>query len=253
MSALVGSTAPPAAAEGWAAKTKPTVPIAAWREISAGGTASLNGWLVYSSSTFAPFGDLVSDGFRVRLGSGYGRYRYTMALPAHGDCRYGNGRNTEIRGRTSFADMLAGYQLSFGQLTVKGYAGFASDAQDLSTGDICNASQGMDYGAKGVIEGWLKITPKAWAALDGSYTAAHSGYAAKLRIGYRLMPDLSIGIEESATGNVAGIQASSGVFARYEWSWGEASVSGGIASEHADFRDLSRERVWGAINMSVRY
>ena len=59
------------------------------------------------------------------------------------------------------------------------------------------------YGAKGVIEGWLNITPKAWAALDGSYTAAHSGYAAKLRIGYRFMPDLSIGFEESATGNVA--------------------------------------------------
>jgi Cellulose biosynthesis protein BcsS len=242
-----------ALADGWDATVEPPVPVAAWREISAGTAASMNSWVAYSSSTFAPFGDLATDGFRVRLGSGYGRYHYTTALPAHGDCRYGNGRSTEIRGRTSFSDILAGYQLSAGQLTVKAYAGLASDSQDLSTRDLCNASQGLDYGAKAVVEGWLNITPTIWAALDGSWTAAHAGYAAKLRVGYRILDDLSIGLEESATGNVAGQQLNSGAFVRYEWSWGEASVTGGVSSDHADFRDVSRDRVWGAINMSFRY
>ena len=167
-----------AVAQGWEATVEPPAPVSAWREISTGATASINGWAAYSSSTFAPFGDLATDGFRVRLGSGYGRYHYTTALPTHGDCRYGNGRSTEVRGRTSFSDILAGYQLSAGQLTVKAYAGLASDSQDLSTRDVCNASQGLDYGPKAVIEGWLNITPKVWAAVDGSWTAAHAGYAA---------------------------------------------------------------------------
>lgn len=242
-----------AVAQGWEATVEPPAPVSAWREISTGATASINGWAAYSSSSFAPFGDLATDGFRVRLGSGYGRYHYTTALPTHGDCRYGNGRSTEVRGRTSFSDILAGYQLSAGQLTVKAYAGLASDSQDLSTRDVCNASQGLDYGPKAVIEGWLNITPKVWAAVDGSWTAAHAGYAAKLRLGYRLLDDLSIGLEESATGNVAGKQLNSGVFARYEWSWGEASIAGGISGDRADFRDVSRERAWGTINLSFRY
>ncbi len=242
-----------AVAEGWDAAIEPPTPIAAWREVSAGASASLNSWVAYSSSTFAPFGDLATDGFRVRLGSGYGRYHYATALPTHGDCRYGDGRASRIQGRTSFSDILAGYQHTFGPLTVKGFAGVATDAQDLNMRDICNASQGLDYGAKGVFESWLNITPKAWAALDGGWTAAHSGYAAKLRIGYRIIGDLSVGIEGSASGNVAGKQTSSGVFARYEWSWGEAALSGGISGEHADFRDVSRERLWGSLNISVRY
>ncbi len=251
--ALGGIITTSATAEGWDATVEPAAPVAAWREVSVGGMATLNGWAAYSGSTFAPFGDLASDGFRFRMSSGYGRYHYTTALPAQGDCRYGNGRSTQIQGRTTFADILAGYQTSMGSLTIKAFAGAASDAQELSVLDICNASQGRAYGAKAVIETWLNITPRAWAALDGSWTGAHASYTGKLRVGYRIIDNLSLGLEESVAGNVAGRQLNSGIFARYEWSWGEASVSGGVSSETADFRDIGRERMWAAVNVAVKY
>jgi Cellulose biosynthesis protein BcsS len=224
-----------------------------WREIAVGGFFSARSWQLHTSTTFAPFGTLATDGFRFRMGSGYGRYSYTTAPPAQNDCRYGNGRNATIRGRVSFADILAGYQLTYGRLTVKAFGGVAMDTQELSPFDRCNANSGRDTGFKAVVETWLEITPKIYASLDGNWTQAHEAYSARLRLGYRLWPNLSIGLEETAVGNIAGDQTRSGVFARYEWGGGEVAASAGFSGERFDYRDTSRDRAWGALNIMLRY
>ncbi len=252
---LLVAIAAPACAEGWNAAIEPAAPVAAWREISGGGTATHDSWALYSSSTFAPFGDLASDGFRARIGSGYGQYRYTIPSRFYYTCPKPAliCAAVPVKGRVTFGDILAGYQLSIGQLTIKGFAGVASDNQMLSVHDSFNLGEGSEIGFKGVVETWLNITPKIWASLDGSWTAAHQGYATRLRLGYRILEGVSLGLEESVSGNVAGQRLGSGAFVRYEWSWGEAALSGGLSAEHADTRDVSRDRPWGALSVSVRY
>ena len=244
-----------ASAEGWDATVEPPTPVLAWREISGGGIASLNGWSLYSGSTFAPFGDLASDGFRMRISSGYGHYHYTKPARFYYTCP----KPTlvcpadRVMGRVTFGDILAGYQFSTGPLTVKAFAGFATDTQTLSRPDSFNESAGAATGFRGVIEAWANISAKSWAAFDGSWTSAHDGYAAKVRLGYRLVDSVSVGLQEEVAGNIAGRRYNSGAFVRYEWSWGEAAASGGIATETGDFRNVSRDQLWSSVNVSVRY
>jgi hypothetical protein len=233
----------------------PSTTAAPWRETSAGVTASPKSWAAYSSATIAPFGSLDTDGARIRLGSGYGQYRYDTLPAANGDCRYGygDGRTATITGRVTFADILAGYQLSYGGATIKAFAGLAMDQQDLAPIDICNRASGRQGGFKGVIESWTNLTPSIWVAADASWAQAHETYALRLRLGYRLHADLSIGLEEAAVGNVAGDETRSGLFARYDWAGGEVSLAGGVSGEHFDYREMSKDQAWAAANVMLRF
>jgi Cellulose biosynthesis protein BcsS len=224
-----------------------------WREVAVGAIATPHSWVAYSSMTIAPFGALDVDGFRLRLGSGYGKYTYDTLPPAQNDCRYGNGRTAKIEGRVTFVDILAGYQLSYGRLTAKAFAGWATDEQSLRPGDICNASSGRESGFKTVVETWTNITPRIWLSLDGSWAQAHRAYSAQARLGYRLTPELSIGIEGTALGNIAGEQLRPGLFARYHWSWGEATLSGGVSGERFSLQSPSKDDAWGSLNVMIRY
>ncbi len=52
-----------------------------WREIYSGVDAARDQWLAYSGMTIAPWGrDIYTDGWRFRLGGGYGRYGYDALL-----------------------------------------------------------------------------------------------------------------------------------------------------------------------------
>ncbi|MES1179865.1 MAG: cellulose biosynthesis protein BcsS, partial [Hyphomicrobium sp.] len=48
-----------------------------WREIYGGVDAARDQWLSYSGMTMAPWSrGIYSDGWRIRLGGGYGQYGY---------------------------------------------------------------------------------------------------------------------------------------------------------------------------------
>jgi Cellulose biosynthesis protein BcsS len=254
LSALGGAAGMSRAEEAPAA-AGPAPAVSPWREVAVGAIAMPHSWVAYSSATIAPFGALDLDGLRLRLGSGYGKYTYETLPPTHDDCRYGkgDGKNSAIHGRVSFVDILAGYQVSYGRLTAKGFAGWAMDEQSLSPRDICNASSGRESGFKAVVETWTNITPKIWLSLDGSWAQAHRAYSAQARLGYRLMPELSIGIEGTALGNVAGEQLRPGLFARYHWAWGEATLSGGVGGERFSLQSPSKDDAWGSLNVMIRY
>lgn len=242
-------------ADEWSTTVEPAAPDLPWREISVGGTFTPNSWMLYSNSTFAPFGGLDSDGARVRLGSGYGKYKYTVPERFYYTCPKPSliCPAVPIRARVSFGDVLAGYQMSYGRFTAKAFAGVAIDTQALAPSDPNNAGAGRASGFKAVIETWTNITPTIWASVDGSWTGAHEGQSIQARLGYRLLPGLSIGIEEGKVSNVAGHQFRSGLFARYEWAGGEASLSGGVNGQRLDYPDTSRDRTWAAISVMFRY
>jgi hypothetical protein len=106
---------------------------------------------------------------------------------------------------------------------------------------------GTALGPKALVETWWTITDKTWASLDLGVALPHLhmaegadpdriDYAGRIRLGWRLWPELSVGFEGGAGGPLAptlqttwqdGVARAGGFF-RYEWASGEVSVSGGV-------------------------
>ena len=213
-----------------------------WREVWAGADVSSNVWLTYTGATVAPFGGIHDNGLRLRAVTGYGQYSYSGAAPSY----------KTFDATTAFADVLVGYLYRYNSLTMKGFAGVSFIGHDVAPFDAENISIGDEWGVKGVLEFWYNSGPKAWTSLDLAYTTAHNTGSVRMRSGYRIWPQLSLGVE--AGFNIDG-QAQcklrlptqdecllnagdtgvlslldfgrTGLFARYEWTGGEVSVSAG--------------------------
>jgi len=180
-------------------------------------------WSLYAGGTYAPFGSVREDGFRVRAVTGYGAYRY--ASPRW------TGTGTQIfqfHGTTAFADLLAGYHKQLGPLTIKILGGLTVGDQNV---DDPESIAGTEVGAKAVLETWWNVTDRVWTSVDLSWSTVHDIYGARARLGWRLWPALSIGIEGGATGSWDYDTARIGSFVRYEWATGEASLSGGFSGD----------------------
>jgi hypothetical protein len=188
-------------------------------EVWVGAEVARRAWSVYSGLTWAPLGSISADGLRFRASGGSGAYRYDGSI---------GGVPTSIYGTPAFADLLVGYQMGFGALTLKAFVGASFDAHELEPYDKANALAGSSTGVKGALEGWLNVTPEAWAAVDLAATTAHSNYSTRLRLGYRVLQGLSLGVEAGAFGHVEGNFGRVGALVRYDWAGGEISVSGGV-------------------------
>jgi hypothetical protein len=179
-------------------------------------------WSVYAGATWAPFGSVREDGFRLRGVSGYGRYD---------------------TGTAAFGDVLVGYHKQLGPLTIKVFGGLTVLSYAPDPGEPWPALAGNEFGAKGVLEAWWNITDQAWASLDLSWASTHMDYGSRVRLGWRLWPELSAGLEGGSGGTAEPAlehdTARIGAFLRYEWATGEVSVSGGWAAD-----GTWRERQW---------
>jgi hypothetical protein len=191
-----------------------------WREVWAGVDASSHVWLAYSGATVAPYSDMFSNGLRLRAAAGYGEYTYTGER---------NAQEQSFSARTGFVDALVGYLERFGPLTAKAFVGVAAVEHDVTPFDPQNPVQGRAYGPKGVVELWLNMGDSAWSSLDAAWTSAHETYAGRLRSGYRLFDDVSVGLEARVDGNELDKEARGGMFVRYAWHGGEISLAGGVA------------------------
>jgi hypothetical protein len=213
------------------------------REVSAGADVTGHDWSAYSSFTSTFGGDIRSDGWRWRFTSGYGQYSYTSS-------RWTG--TTVVRvpfdGTVVFADALLGYQKSYRFLTAKLFLGVSALDHTITPFDIENTVQGTQWGAKAVLETWWTITHRSFAQLDVSYATAFQSYAGRARLGYRLWPALSAGVEAGIAGNEAYDAGRGGAFLRYEWPAGEVSVSAGAAGDRA-----SISGGYGTLNMAVRF
>jgi hypothetical protein len=195
-------------------------------ELSVGAQAFREAWALYTGVTAAPLGTLHAEGLRVRAVGGYGAYAYSGRRAA------GTGsRLVEFKGEVAFADLLAGYQKQVGTLTVKGFAGLMASGRRISPDDPETAVRGRGLGARLVLETWWTISERTWAAVDVSWGTLHTSYAGRGRLGWRMTPTLSIGLEAGAAGNVECDIARAGGFLRYEGAAGEVSASAGWSND----------------------
>jgi hypothetical protein len=195
-------------------------PEPGWREFWTGADASSHVWLIYSGATVSPFSNIFNDGLRLRIAGGYGGYSYV------GERR---GQLQVFRAETAFAEALVGYLKRFGPLTAKGFIGVAAIEHDVAPFDPENPVQGQEFGPKLVSEFWINMGSSSWSSIDLSWTSAHQTAAARLRSGYRVWADASLGIEAGLNANDLGEDARAGLFARYAWNGGEFSLAGGFS------------------------
>ena len=178
---------------------------------------------------------------RLRIVGGYGQYTYFSHSIAH------NFRRTTFDANTNFADALVGYLKRMGPLTAKAFVGASAINHVVRPYDLQNRAQGFEVGVKGVIELWLNIGDNTYSSLNLAWSQAHNTRSARTRVGYRIWPKLSFGIEGginiddqgeykiteevSSYRNSAFDYARGGMFARYEWDGGEIAVSGGLVGD----------------------
>ncbi len=195
-------------------------------EMGAGAQTFSRAWSLYTDVTAAPFAGLDQDGLRVRAVGGYGAYGYSGRRPL------GVGSQiVDFKGASAFADLLGGYQKQLGPLTLKGFAGLMVTEHRLTPDDPETAVHGQGFGAKLALEAWWTLSERAWWSADVSWGTLYDSYSARGRLGWRLLPALSAGLETGAFGNVECDVARAGGFVRYEWATGEVSASTGWSND----------------------
>lgn len=235
-----------------------------WRQVWSGVDVHSNGWLIYGGSTVAPFTDIYTDGPRLRATTGYGGYgwegkrdpNYPDAPPPKGDAS------------TNYTDALVGYYKQWGPATIKVFAGMAKIEHNLGSitcqtadGKTCNPKtiakvrddliNGMDWGPKASFEIWLNMGTDAYASFDANYTTAFDTYSSHLRLGYRVLPTVSGGIEAAINGNAKNQDYRGGLFVRYEWLSGEVALAGGFLS--SDLGNVLDQSFYGTFNYAMHF
>lgn len=195
----------------WAAAAEPAARaggepphLEAW----SGGEAFHDLRSVYGGASWAPFGSVQEDGFRLRAVLGYADYR---------------------QGTVAFGDLLAGWHKQLGPVTLKVLGGMT--VADHHPVDPMSSLEGTDIGAKGIVEAWWAISDPLWACADLSFGSLQWDHSARLRLGWRLWPELSAGIESGSSGTWGHDIGRAGGFLRYEWASGEVSISAGASFE----------------------
>jgi hypothetical protein len=227
-------------------------------EAWAGVDAANAGWSVYGGVTAAPFSDVRSDGFRVRSSAGHSRYSYGRAYfdPFRRQLVW-----AKFDGRATSTDVLLGYQQSFGPVIVKLFAGLASEQHTILPGknttlafDADNTVQGDKIGAKLVLETWTRLGDWGFVQADMNWSQPFDTYGGRLRLGYRLDPNWSAGLEAAAharpldQGRPLNLGARTGAFLRFEWTNGEVSLSSGVDGNRDEV-----DGIYGSLNATFRF
>lgn len=225
---------------------EPEGPLPRHFEIFTGADVARTVWLTYGGTTLAPFSDIHEPGLRLRFSGGYGEYVYTSrtANPPFKDQEY--------RASTIYFDALVGYLFRLDPMTIKVFAGVNTIDHQIRPRDNINIVQGPDIGAKGVVELWLNMGSDAWGSLDLSWSQAHNTRSARARLGYRVLPHVSLGLEAAINvdaqaaykmtrelvthRSTAFDYARVGAFARADWHGGEISASAGLLGDFTEQR-----------------
>jgi hypothetical protein len=203
-----------------------------WFEVSAGADGSGSSWSSYSSATAALFSDIRENGYRLRIGGGYGHYRYTRPVFDPASRRH---LWTEFFGEQTWGDVLIGYQWAIGSTSIKAFVGMTEEDHNLSPGpasllafDDENAIQGTRRGTKIVLETWTRLADWGFLQVDANWSEPFAAYGGRVRLGHFLVDGWSTGVEGGAFGNLNYDGGRAGVFGRYAWGSGEISLSAGF-------------------------
>jgi hypothetical protein len=201
-------------------------PPAVHSELWAGADATRSYWSVWSGMTYAPFDEITKPGLRFRAVAGGGMYRYQSHMLAGG-----RPRPVTFQAASQLLEGLVGYHAAFGPLTLKSFAGIAVEEHLLSPADPLRSLAGRRTGLKLALEGWLSLGPAWWASLDGAWASVHDRASSRARIGWRLVDDLSLGLEAGLQADSSQAAVRAGGLVRYAWPGGEAWLAGGMVRE----------------------
>lgn len=173
------------------------------------------------------FGNLYAPGWRVRAVGAYGRYHYDGALFDGSDYV-----GTTFDGQVGFASAQVGYQFRPGAVIVKLVAGIEAEDQHIEPRDPNNSVQGTEVGLRLVAETWYDISSRWFLSADASYGTAFQEYYSLARVGFRVRPKLSLGVEGGALGNEEYDAGRGGGFVRVNFRELEATLSGGFTGDY---------------------
>jgi hypothetical protein len=172
---------------------------------------------------------LYQPGFRLRAVGAYGRYPYDGTLP---------GDDGEVPvtfdGEDAFLSTLLGYQFRPGRLIVKLFAGIEAEDQHIVPHDPHNSVQGSELGLRLQAETWLDISPRLFLSADAAYGTAFQEYCSLVRLGLRVRPLLSLGLEGGALGNEEYDAGRGGGFVRLNLRDTEVTVSSGFTGNYLE-------------------
>jgi hypothetical protein len=172
---------------------------------------------------------LYEPGFRLRAVGAYGRYDYDGSLFIDGATL-----PQTFDGEVGYLAALVGYQFQPGRLILKLFAGIEAEDQHIVPHDPNNSVQGEALGVKLQAESWIDLSERVFLSADAAYGSAFEEYWALARLGYRVRPRLSLGLEGGALGNEEYDAARGGGFVRTYFRNLEATVSGGFTGNYLE-------------------
>jgi hypothetical protein len=151
-------------------------------------------------------------------------------------------------GTQAYGDLLLGGQISIGPWIIKPFVGITGEQHRIAPFDDENPVQGQKTGFKAVLETWLTMGDTAYLQTDFSWSQVFEAYSARTRIGTRLTPSLSAGLEAASVGNMSYSAGRGGLFLRYEWGGGEVSASAGAAGDRSGV-----DGAYGSLGILLRF
>ncbi len=238
-------------------------------EFWAGVDVTEGSWLGYTGGTYAPFGDIHEEGWKLRAVTGYGRYKVWNAYFE---------KYEQDKAETWFVDALVGYMWRLDPLIAKLLVGVSSIEHTLPDNvrrlALLNVNfgrvDGQEFGAKLQAEFWLNIGDNAFASWDLAWAQAHNTRSVRARLGYMVLSNVSVGIEAglnaddqsfcydpsgagscveldemAAFNNALTNNGRVDVFGRYSWDGGE--LSGAVGALGDD------KRMYGKLNYLMQF
>jgi hypothetical protein len=176
----------------------------------------------HGGMVWAPFGDLDHSGWRLRAGANGGTFRYLAG-------------STEITGKLLAAEILPGFQWIGRDIGVTGYAGPTIQDQSTDPYDPGKPRQGTRFGAKALVEGWVRAGDAVIFNASASYATAAETYCVRLAATIDITTRLSLEPEVSAFGEPDYDQQRYGLQIGYRPSRSvQIKVGGGWAIEPDD-------------------
>lgn len=155
-----------------------------------GFDGSKDNYSAWAGALIAPFGDLDTSGWRVRILGEGGAYSYSVT-------------GGSINGITTAGSVLGGYGFEGDNYSINLLAGATAINHMLSALDLTNSVEGTAVGATVHADARLNPTPTTLVYGEGEYTAAFRTYYVNAKFGIQLanITGLFIGPEASVLGD----------------------------------------------------
>jgi hypothetical protein len=197
-----------------------------------------------SSTVWSPFDPVAGQGFRIKLDGLANVYGDTNATVLSS--------NFLAADLKALGDAMAGYQLNYGELWLKLYAGAAYQAQTKAFWQAGQLVQQKAWGAAAAIESFWRVSDRIWTSVNVSWMQPDNTSSLYSRAAYEVYRSegglkISAGVEADITTSNAGIfkegraldlnntYVSAGPLLNLRYGVNDFSLSGGL-SEVSDER-----------------